>query len=63
LIDEFIETIERDFLKPDHKALLKIVGPQGEILDHFDGRTLNPGHTLEASWFIWQEASLRNKPR
>jgi N-acylglucosamine 2-epimerase len=32
------------------------VGPNGEIYDHFDGRLLNPGHSIEAAWFILREA-------
>ena len=30
------------------------------IDDHFDGRTLNPGHAIEGSWFILNEAKYRN---
>jgi len=36
------------------------VGPRGELIDHFDGRTLNPGHALEGAWFILKEAEYRN---
>ncbi|MEP1643095.1 AGE family epimerase/isomerase, partial [Rhodopirellula bahusiensis] len=34
-------------------------GLNGEILDHFDGRTLNPGHAIEGAWFILWEGHLR----
>lgn len=59
-IDELIERIQRDFLKPDHQALLEVVGADGAILDHFEGRTLNPGHAIEAAWFILHEGRLRD---
>jgi len=58
-IDTSIAAIERDFLKPEHQALMEIVGPGGEILDHFDGRTLNPGHAIECAWFLLHEGRLR----
>lgn len=59
-IDEAIETIQRYFMKPDLEVVMETVGPNGEIIDHFDGRTLNPGHAIEAAWFILHEARYRN---
>ncbi len=62
-IDRAIGEIERDFFKPDLGALMEVVGPQGELIDHFDGRTLNPGHAIECAWFILYEAKLRRDQR
>lgn len=62
-IDRFIAEIERDFLRPEHQALLETVGPNGEIIDHHDGRTLNPGHAIECAWFILHEGKLRGDVR
>jgi N-acylglucosamine 2-epimerase len=59
-IDNAIDAIQRHFCKPQHEAVMETVGPNGEIHDHFDGRTLNPGHAIEAAWFILHEACLRN---
>ncbi len=39
---------------------METVGLDGEIIDHFDGRTLNPGHAIEAAWFILAEARHRD---
>ena len=58
-IDRCIDEVERDFFKPDLPALMEIVGPHGELIDHFDGRTLNPGHAIECAWFILHEARHR----
>jgi N-acylglucosamine 2-epimerase len=58
-IDSSIESIERHFCKPQHEAVMETVGPNGEIQDHFEGRMLNPGHAIEAAWFILHEAQLR----
>ncbi len=62
-IDAFITEIERDFLKPEHEALMEVVAPDGGILDHLDGRTLNPGHAIECAWFILHEGKLREDKR
>jgi N-acylglucosamine 2-epimerase len=60
-IDRSIEEIRRDFMKPELEAVMETVGPSGEMIDHFDGRLLNPGHAIEAAWFILQEARLQGK--
>jgi N-acylglucosamine 2-epimerase len=62
-IDTAITEIERDFLKPEHAALMEIVGVDGAILDHCDGRMLNPGHAIECAWFIMHEGRLRGERR
>ena len=58
-IDRSIAEIERDFLKPEHRALLECVAPDGSVMDYHDGRTLNPGHALECAWFVMHEGALR----
>jgi N-acylglucosamine 2-epimerase len=58
-IDAWIGEIERDFLKPEHAALLEVVAPDGGLIDHAEGRALNPGHAMECAWFIMQEGRLR----
>ena len=58
-IDACIEEIQRDFVKPDLECVMETVGPNGELLDHFDGRLLNPGHAIEGAWFILEEARRR----
>ena len=40
-IDRCIAEIQRDFCKPDLECVMENVGLQGEVLEHFDGRTLN----------------------
>lgn len=58
-ISDFIAQIERDFVKDDIRCVMEQVGPEGEIVDHIDGRTLNPGHAIEGAWFILHEAKYR----
>lgn len=57
----FIQEIRRMFFKPEIGALMEVVAPDGAIIDHFDGRTLNPGHALECAWFILHEGRLRGE--
>ena len=59
-ITKWIEEIERDFVKDDIRCVMEQVAPDGSIIDHIDGRTLNPGHAIEGSWFILNEARYRN---
>ncbi|MFZ5517646.1 MAG: AGE family epimerase/isomerase [Candidatus Zhuqueibacterota bacterium] len=59
-IDRSIGEIRADFMNHELRAVLETVGPNGEFLDHFEGRTLNPGHAIEGAWFILHEAKHRN---
>ncbi len=59
IIDRAIEQIESRFVKDDLQVVLEQAMPNGGIIDHVDGRTLNPGHAIEAAWFILEEASHR----
>jgi N-acylglucosamine 2-epimerase len=62
-IDVCIAEIERDFVKPEHQAVMEAVAMDGGILDHLDGRMLNPGHAIECAWFIMHEGRLRADAR
>lgn len=59
-IDESIYEIATYLMKPEFEALLETVGENGEFLDTLMGRTINPGHCIETSWFILEEAKHRN---
>jgi N-acylglucosamine 2-epimerase len=59
-IDRSIDDIRRYHLKEDIQCVMETVSPSGDIIDHFDGRTLNPGHAIEGAWFIMLEGKLRN---
>ncbi len=58
-IDRGIDDIRRYHLKEDIQCVMETVSPNGDIIDHFDGRTLNPGHAIECAWFIMKEGKLR----
>ena len=59
-IDDSIAKLEKYFMHPEFKCLLETVGMNGEFVDTNMTRTINPGHCIETSWFIFEEAKLRN---
>jgi N-acylglucosamine 2-epimerase len=63
LITGWINEIETYFVKDDIKCVMEQVAPDGSIIDHVDGRTLNPGHAIEGGWFILAEALHRNNDK
>lgn len=59
-IDRSIEDIRRYHVHEDLQCVVETVGPDGQIINHANGRTLNPGHAIEGAWFILQEGRFRN---
>jgi len=59
-ISKWIQEIETYFVKDDIQCVMEQVAPDGSIIDHIDGRTLNPGHAIEGAWFILYEAKHRS---
>jgi N-acylglucosamine 2-epimerase len=49
-----------DFLDHDRGLMFENVAPDGTHIDCFDGRLINPGHGIEAMWFIMEIANRRN---
>ncbi len=64
LVDETIETCIHEvmdvFYDPDLGLIRENVTPDGRVSDSFEGRLLNPGHAIEAMWFIMDLATRRN---
>lgn len=57
-ISRSIETLKL-FIHPEYKALLETVTPEGKLIDTIGGRVINPGHCIETSWFLLEEARYR----
>jgi N-acylglucosamine 2-epimerase len=51
-IPEVIHEVMEVFYQPELGLTLENVNPDGTFSDSFEGRLLNPGHTIEAMWFI-----------
>ncbi|MDP2889583.1 MAG: AGE family epimerase/isomerase [Bacteroidota bacterium] len=64
LVDETIRNVLHEvmdvFYQVDSGLILENVNPDGSFSDSFEGRLLNPGHTIEAMWFI-MDLSVRLK--
>lgn len=64
LVNETIEKVLHEvmevFYQPDSGLILENVKPDGSFSDSFEGRLLNPGHAIEAMWFI-MDLSVRLK--
>lgn len=60
VIEASIKSIHEEFMHPEFNALLEMVGPNGEFVDTIMGRIINPGHSIETAWFIFEEAKHRN---
>ena len=58
-IDESIAKLKKFFIHPEFKCLLETVGKNGEFVDTCMGRTINPGHCIETSWFVLDVAKQR----
>ena len=59
-VEKSIHAIKTYFMHPEYKALLEMVGPNGELIDTLNGRVINPGHCIETSWFLLEEAKYRD---
>jgi N-acylglucosamine 2-epimerase len=59
VIQDSLNAVFNDFLRPEKKVLLETVGADGECLDGPEGRLVLPGHAIETAWFIMQEAGKR----
>lgn len=58
-IDRSVASLRDNFMHPEFEALLETVGPDGEFVDTNMTRAINPGHCMETSWFLMEEARHR----
>lgn len=52
IIQSGIKTVMEEFYMSEWGTILENITPEGKFSDSFEGRLLNPGHVLEAMWFI-----------
>lgn len=58
-VDKGIHTVMEIFYNPELGLVLENISPEGNFVDCFEGRLLNPGHGIEAMWFIMDLAEKR----
>jgi len=62
-MEECIHEVMEVFLRPELGGLIvENVNSDGSLSDTFDGRLINPGHALEAMWFIMDLGVKLNRP-
>lgn len=59
-INSCIHEVMEVFYQAESGLIFENVQPDGSILDSFEGRLLNPGHAIEAMWFIMDLAVRKN---
>ena len=59
-IDFSINEVMEVFLDKDSGLIYEFVKPDGSLEDSFNGRLLNPGHGIEAMWFMMDIGVRRN---
>ncbi|QIR39227.1 AGE family epimerase/isomerase [Tolypothrix sp. PCC 7910] len=60
VLDMTVEEVMNDFLDKERGLMYESVAPDGSHVDCFEGRLINPGHGIEAMWFIMDIANRRN---
>lgn len=59
-IDECIHEVMEVFRDKETGLIYENVMPDGSLCDSFEGRLINPGHGIEAMWFMMDIAHRRN---
>jgi len=63
IMEACIHEVMEVFLRPELGGLIvENVNEDGSLSDTFDGRLMNPGHAIEAMWFIMDLGVRLNRP-
>ncbi|MGD1856333.1 MAG: AGE family epimerase/isomerase [Leptolyngbyaceae cyanobacterium] len=52
VLDQTVDAVMGEFLDPHTGLVYEHIAPDGSAIDCFEGRLLNPGHGIEAMWFM-----------
>ena len=61
-IDDCLHEVMDVFYRPELGLIVEALGKDGNLVDCFDGRKLNPGHAIEAMWFVMDLGKRLNRP-
>ncbi len=61
-IETTINEVMEVFYRPELGLVVENVTIEGELSDTFDGRLINPGHAIEAMWFIMDLGERLKRP-
>ncbi|MBD1863090.1 MULTISPECIES: AGE family epimerase/isomerase [Trichocoleus] len=59
VLEATVQEVMTDFLDCDRGLMYENVAPNGSHVDSFEGRLINPGHGIEAMWFIMDIVNRR----
>lgn len=59
VLEQTVQEVMGDFLDGERGLLYENVAPDGRPVDCFEGRLINPGHGIEAMWFVMDIAQRR----
>jgi len=58
--EKVIDLVMNKFYDKESGLVLENISDKGEFVDSFEGRLLNPGHAIEAMWFIMNLGIRKN---
>lgn len=61
-VEKVLHEVMEVFYQPDSGLILENANPDGSFSDSFEGRLLNPGHAIEAMWFIMDLSERLKRP-
>lgn len=61
-IDTCLHEVLDVFYRPELGLIVEALGKDGELVDCFDGRKMNPGHAIEACWFVMDLGKRLGRP-
>lgn len=61
-IEACVHEVMDVFYRPELGLIVEHLGTDGTLQDNFDGRLLNPGHAIEAMWFVMDLGVRLNRP-
>ena len=61
-IDDCLHEVMDVFYRPELGLIVEALGKDGNRVDCFDGRKLNPGHAIEAMWFVMDLGKRLGRP-
>ena len=61
-IDDCLHEVMDVFYRPELGLIVEALGKDGNLVDCFDGRKMNPGHAIEAMWFVMDLGKRLDRP-
>jgi N-acylglucosamine 2-epimerase len=62
VLAQTVKEVMEDFLDDSRLLMREHVSPTGEFVDCYEGRLINPGHGIEAMWFMMSIAERQGNP-